>query len=85
MHQFSWEAPVTSRLPVSFRNYTFVVLHLILQGMVYTEYTWEIFGLCQQLEFSLYYLFLPYLLLIVNLLFFTLSCVTNPGKLRLLV
>uniref|UniRef100_A0A8C0ALQ7 Palmitoyltransferase n=1 Tax=Bos mutus grunniens TaxID=30521 RepID=A0A8C0ALQ7_BOSMU len=61
------------------RNYTFVVLHLILQGMVYTEYTWEIFGLCQQLEFSLYYLFLPYLLLIVNLLFFTLSCVTNPG------
>ncbi|XP_052491774.1 palmitoyltransferase ZDHHC4 isoform X3 [Budorcas taxicolor] len=61
------------------RNYTFVILHLILQGMVYTEYTWEIFGLCQQLEFSLYYLFLPYLLLIVNLVFFTLSCVTDPG------
>ncbi|XP_055417746.1 palmitoyltransferase ZDHHC4 isoform X1 [Bubalus kerabau] len=61
------------------RNYTFVILHLILQGMVYTEYTWEIFGLCQQLEFSLCYLFLPYLLLIVNLVFFTLSCVTNPG------
>lgn len=61
------------------RNYTFIILHLILQGMVYTEYTWEIFGLCQQLEFSLYYLFLPYLLLIVNLVFFTLSCVTDPG------
>ncbi|KAM9726134.1 palmitoyltransferase ZDHHC4 isoform 2-T2 [Dama dama] len=61
------------------RNNTFVILHLILQGMVYTEYTWEIFGLCQQLEFSLYYLFLPYLLLIVNLVFFALTCVTNPG------
>ena len=61
------------------RNNTFVILHLILQGMVYTKYTWEIFGLCQQLEFSLYYLFLPYLLLIVNLVFFALTCVTNPG------
>lgn len=68
-----------------FRNHTFVILHLILQGMVYTEYTWEIFGLCQELEFSLNYLFLPYLLLIVNLFFFALSCETNPGKLRLLV
>lgn len=61
------------------RNNTFVILHLILQGMVYTEYTWEIFGLCQQLEFSLYYLFLPYLLLGVNLVFFALTCVTDPG------
>ncbi|XP_073647983.1 palmitoyltransferase ZDHHC4 isoform X3 [Tursiops truncatus] len=61
------------------RNHTFVILHLILQGMVYTEYTWEIFGLCQELEFSLNYLFLPYLLLIVNLFFFALSCETNPG------
>ncbi|EPY89057.1 hypothetical protein CB1_000138027 [Camelus ferus] len=47
--------------------------------MIYTEYTWEILGYCQELEFSLYYLLLPYLLLIVNLIFFTLSCVTNPG------
>ena len=65
------------------RNCISVILHLILQGMVYTKYTWEIFGLCQELEFSLYYIFLPYLLLIVNLVclffFFVLSCVTNPG------
>ncbi|KAM9210368.1 palmitoyltransferase ZDHHC4 isoform 3-T8 [Dugong dugon] len=47
--------------------------------MVYTEYTWEVLGYCQELEFSLYYLLLPYLLLFVNLFFFTLSCVTNPG------
>ncbi|KAF6281550.1 zinc finger DHHC-type palmitoyltransferase 4 [Rhinolophus ferrumequinum] len=61
------------------RNHTFIILHLILQGMVYTEYTWEIFGYCQELEFSSYYLFLPYVLLIINLFFFTLSCVTDPG------
>ncbi|XP_015100002.1 palmitoyltransferase ZDHHC4 isoform X3 [Vicugna pacos] len=61
------------------RNHTFIILHLILQGMIYTEYTWEILGYCRELEFSLYYLLLPYLLLIINLIFFTLSCVTNPG------
>ncbi|XP_055202523.1 palmitoyltransferase ZDHHC4 isoform X4 [Gorilla gorilla gorilla] len=61
------------------RNHTFIVLHLVLQGMVYTEYTWEVFGYCQELEFSLYYLLLPYLLLVVNLFSFTLTCVTNPG------
>ncbi|KAF3813875.1 hypothetical protein GH733_017907 [Mirounga leonina] len=65
-------------LPVE-KNHTFILLHLILQGMVYSEYTWEIFDYCQELEFSLHYLLLPYLLLIVNLVFFILSCVSNPG------
>lgn len=66
-----------------FRNYIFIVLHLILQGMVYTEYTWEVFGYCRDLDFPLCYLLLPYLLLIVNLACFTLSSVTDPGMLRL--
>ncbi|XP_069920454.1 palmitoyltransferase ZDHHC4 isoform X2 [Oryctolagus cuniculus] len=61
------------------RNYTFLVVHLAVQAMVYTEYTSEIFGYCQELEFPLYYLLQPYLLLAVNLVFFTLTCVTNPG------
>ncbi|XP_008591955.1 PREDICTED: probable palmitoyltransferase ZDHHC4, partial [Galeopterus variegatus] len=60
------------------RNQTFIILHLVLQGMVYAEYTWEIIVYCQELEFSLDYLLLPYLLLIVNLFFFTLTCATNP-------
>ncbi|KAB0376844.1 hypothetical protein FD755_011288 [Muntiacus reevesi] len=50
-------------------RYISIILHLILQGMVYTKYNWEIFVFCQELEFSLYYIFLPYLLLSVNLLF----------------
>ncbi|XP_043415570.1 palmitoyltransferase ZDHHC4 isoform X2 [Prionailurus bengalensis] len=61
------------------RNHTFIMLHLLLQGMVYAEYTWEVFGYCQELGFSLHYLLLPYLLLVMNLVFFTLSCVSNPG------
>uniref|UniRef100_F7F2T2 Palmitoyltransferase n=2 Tax=Ornithorhynchus anatinus TaxID=9258 RepID=F7F2T2_ORNAN len=61
------------------RNYAFFTLHLALQVAVYCEYTWEIFGYCRELEFSLNYLLLPYLLFIVNLIFFILSCITNPG------
>lgn len=59
---------------------TFIALHLLLQGLVYAEYTYEVFGYCQELEFSLPYLLLPYLLLSVNLVFFTLTCAANPGK-----
>ncbi|XP_045315838.1 palmitoyltransferase ZDHHC4 isoform X2 [Leopardus geoffroyi] len=61
------------------RNHTFIMLHLLLQGMVYAEYTSEVFGYCQELGFSLHYLLLPYLLLVINLVFFTLSCASNPG------
>lgn len=59
---------------------TFIVLHLLLQGLVYAEYTCEVFGYCRELEFSLPYLLLPYVLLSVNLVFFTLTCAANPGK-----
>lgn len=61
------------------RNHAFIILHLVLQGLVYVEYTWEIFGYCQELEFSSCYLLLPYVLLIINLVFFSLTCLTNPG------
>ncbi|XP_043835150.1 palmitoyltransferase ZDHHC4 isoform X1 [Dromiciops gliroides] len=61
------------------RNCTFIILHLALEGAVYGEYTWEIVHYCLELEFSLYHLLLPYLLLIINLVFFILSCTANPG------
>ncbi|XP_036028410.1 palmitoyltransferase ZDHHC4 isoform X1 [Onychomys torridus] len=64
------------------RNPTFIVLHLLLQGLVYAEYTLEIFGYCQELEFYLPYLLLPYLLLGVNLVFFTLTSSANPGTIN---
>ena len=49
-----------------------------LARKVCTEYAWEVSGYCQELEFSLCYP-LPWLLLIVKLVFFTLSCVADPG------
>uniref|UniRef100_A0A8C7E4B5 Palmitoyltransferase n=1 Tax=Naja naja TaxID=35670 RepID=A0A8C7E4B5_NAJNA len=61
------------------RNSFFVVLHLILEGLVYGEYTWEVFSYCQELQFSRLILFLPYLLLAVNAAFFILCSRSNPG------
>ncbi|XP_062999231.1 palmitoyltransferase ZDHHC4 [Elgaria multicarinata webbii] len=62
------------------RNCLFVVLHLILEALVYGEYTWEVFGYCKELEFSTVFLLLPYLLLTVNMGFFILCSKTNPGS-----
>ncbi|KAM7151973.1 palmitoyltransferase ZDHHC4 isoform 2-T4 [Macrochelys suwanniensis] len=61
------------------RSCLFLVLHLALQVAVYGEYTWEVFGYCRELEFSIHYLLLPYLLLAVNMGFFIQCSVTNPG------
>lgn len=61
------------------RHPAFLALHLLLQGLVYAEYTYEVFSYCRELEFSLPCLLLPYVLLTVNLAFFTLTCSANPG------
>nr|XP_056722332.1 palmitoyltransferase ZDHHC4 [Euleptes europaea] len=61
------------------RHRFFVILHLALEVLVYGEYTWEVFGYCQELEFSLPLLLLPYLLLTVNMGFFVLCSKTDPG------
>ncbi|XP_032086098.1 probable palmitoyltransferase ZDHHC4 isoform X2 [Thamnophis elegans] len=61
------------------RNSFFVVLHLILEGLVYGEYTWEVFIYGQELQFSRLILLLPYLLLAVNATFFILCSKSNPG------
>ncbi|KAL1788560.1 putative palmitoyltransferase ZDHHC4 [Sigmodon hispidus] len=51
-------------------------------GLVYTEYTLEIFSYCQELGLHLPHLLLPYLLLGVNLVFFILTCSSNPGTIN---
>nr|XP_045000059.1 palmitoyltransferase ZDHHC4 isoform X2 [Jaculus jaculus]XP_045000060.1 palmitoyltransferase ZDHHC4 isoform X2 [Jaculus jaculus]XP_045000061.1 palmitoyltransferase ZDHHC4 isoform X2 [Jaculus jaculus]XP_045000062.1 palmitoyltransferase ZDHHC4 isoform X2 [Jaculus jaculus] len=61
------------------RNRIFVVLHLILQVLVYAEYSWEIFGYCYDQGFTVCSLVMPYLLLTVNLGFFFLTCMEDPG------
>lgn len=52
-------------LSLSYTKPHLTILPLVLKGVVYTEYTREIFGYCQELEFSLDHLLLPYLLLIL--------------------
>ncbi|XP_064376095.1 palmitoyltransferase ZDHHC4 isoform X3 [Dromaius novaehollandiae] len=61
------------------RSCLFVVLHIALQAAVYGEYTWEVFGYCWELEFPVHLLLLPYLLLAVNMGFFTLCSRADPG------
>ncbi|KAH0631730.1 hypothetical protein JD844_019482, partial [Phrynosoma platyrhinos] len=61
------------------RNGLFMVLHLILEALVYGEYTWEVFGYCKELEFGIPLLLLPYLLLTVNAVVFILCSKTDPG------
>ncbi|XP_063286572.1 palmitoyltransferase ZDHHC4 [Pelobates fuscus] len=61
------------------RSGAFVVLHLILDALVFAEYTWEVFGYCVELEMHLRFLLLPYILISVNLYFFYKCCVTDPG------
>ncbi|XP_042293614.1 palmitoyltransferase ZDHHC4 [Sceloporus undulatus] len=62
------------------RNSLFVVLHLTLEALVYGEFTWEVFGYCEELEIGIPSLLLPYLLLIMNTGFFILCSKTDPGK-----
>ncbi|XP_025064079.1 probable palmitoyltransferase ZDHHC4 isoform X3 [Alligator sinensis] len=61
------------------RNGLFAGLHVALEAAVYGEYTWEVFGYCQELEFNTGFLLLPYLLLAVNTGAFVLCALTNPG------
>ncbi|XP_061456123.1 palmitoyltransferase ZDHHC4 [Rhineura floridana] len=61
------------------RNCLFMVLHLVLEALVYGEFSWEVFGYCQELQFSTLFLLFPYFLLTVNVGFFILCSRTNPG------
>ncbi|NWI89683.1 ZDHC4 palmitoyltransferase, partial [Pitta sordida] len=61
------------------RSSLFVVLHMVLQALVFGEYTWEVFGYCWELHFHLLLLLLPYLLLAGNLGCFLLCSRADPG------
>lgn len=64
---------------INTRNPFFLVLHIVLEVAVYGEYTWELYGYCLQMEFSMLSLILPYILLIVKMFFFVMCCVKDPG------
>ncbi|MGH0117004.1 UNVERIFIED_CONTAM: hypothetical protein FKN15_024949 [Acipenser sinensis] len=49
------------------------------QAAVYGEFTYEIFGYCQEIGFSLPSLIVPYVLLTVKMYFFSQCCTKDPG------
>ncbi|XP_063790798.1 palmitoyltransferase ZDHHC4 [Pseudophryne corroboree] len=61
------------------RSVAFVVLHLILDALVFAEYTWEVLDYSLELEMNWMLVFLPYVLISVNLYLFYKCCTVDPG------
>ncbi|KAM4024244.1 palmitoyltransferase ZDHHC4 isoform 1-T2 [Anomaloglossus baeobatrachus] len=62
------------------RSGAFVVLHLVLDSLVFAEYTWEVLDYSLELEINWILVFLPYVLISVNLYYFYKCCTSDPGK-----
>ncbi|XP_072273626.1 palmitoyltransferase ZDHHC4 [Pyxicephalus adspersus] len=61
------------------RSAEFVVLHLVLEALVFAEYTWEVLDYSLEMEVHWTFVFLPYALITVNLYFFYKCCKSDPG------
>ncbi|KAJ8246051.1 hypothetical protein GJAV_G00263110 [Gymnothorax javanicus] len=61
------------------RNRLFLYLHLLLEGVVYAEFSFEVFGYCREMDTTLASLCVPYVLLAVESFFFYLCCSRDPG------
>ncbi|XP_071976153.1 palmitoyltransferase ZDHHC4 [Engystomops pustulosus] len=62
------------------RSAAFVFLHLILDALVFAEFTWEVLDYSLELDLSRSLVFLPYILITVNLYFFYKCCTSDPGR-----
>uniref|UniRef100_A0A8C1T7X2 Palmitoyltransferase n=1 Tax=Cyprinus carpio TaxID=7962 RepID=A0A8C1T7X2_CYPCA len=63
------------------RNNLFLVLHLLLEVVVYGEFSYEVFGFCLDMGTSLISLCIPYVLLAVKSYLFYMCCSRDPGTL----
>ncbi|KAM6951796.1 palmitoyltransferase ZDHHC4 [Aplochiton taeniatus] len=61
------------------RNNMFIYTHLLLEGAVYAEFTYEVFGYCRDMETTHISLSVPYILLAVKSCFFYLCIKDDPG------
>nr|XP_006637320.1 PREDICTED: probable palmitoyltransferase ZDHHC4 [Lepisosteus oculatus]XP_015215745.1 PREDICTED: probable palmitoyltransferase ZDHHC4 [Lepisosteus oculatus] len=61
------------------RNSLLVALHLLLEGVVYGEFTYEVFGFCREMDMGLPSLCVPYVLLALKSYFYYQCCVRDPG------
>ncbi|KAM8890557.1 palmitoyltransferase ZDHHC4 [Synchiropus picturatus] len=61
------------------RNNMFIYLHILLEGAVYAEFSYEVFGFCREMDTTLVSLSVPYILLAVKSIFFFLCIKRDPG------
>lgn len=61
------------------RNNMFIYIHIMLEGAVYAEFTYEVFGYCREMDTTLISLSVPYILLTLKTLFFYLCIKRDPG------
>ncbi|XP_030611175.1 palmitoyltransferase ZDHHC4 [Archocentrus centrarchus] len=61
------------------RSNMFIYLHILLEGAVYAEFTYEVFGFCREMDTTLTSLSVPYVLLGLKTFFFYLCIKTDPG------
>lgn len=62
------------------RSNVFIYLHILLEGAVYAEFTYEVFGFCREMDTTLISLSVPYILLAIKTTFFYLCIKTDPGS-----
>ncbi|CAM4709282.1 unnamed protein product [Leuciscus chuanchicus] len=63
------------------RNNIFLYLHLLLEVVVYGEFSYEVFGFCLDMGTSSISLCIPYVLLALKSYLFYLCCSRDPGTL----
>ncbi|XP_041671845.1 palmitoyltransferase ZDHHC4 [Cheilinus undulatus] len=61
------------------RNNMFIYVHILLEGAVYAEFTYEVFGFCREMDTTLTSLSVPYILLIMKTFLFYLCIKRDPG------
>ncbi|KAM9424271.1 palmitoyltransferase ZDHHC4 isoform 1-T2 [Pholidichthys leucotaenia] len=61
------------------RSNMFIYLHILLEGAVYAEFTYEVLGFCREMDTTLTSLSVPYILLAIKTFFFYLCIKRDPG------
>lgn len=61
------------------RSSVFIYLHVLLEGAVYAEFSYEVFGFCREMDTTLTSLSVPYILLAVKTVVFYRCIKRDPG------
>ncbi|KAG7266168.1 hypothetical protein CRUP_012499 [Coryphaenoides rupestris] len=64
------------------RSRAFIFLHLLLELLVYGEFSYEVFGFCREMDTTLGSLAVPYVLLALKTRLFYLCITSDPARLQ---